>query len=204
MINFLKDWIMNITVLVLFIVLIEMLMPSGRMKKYAGLVTGIILIIAIINPFLKLVGSKVDLSDIQAVNGNEIDRLEIEKNSKLLEGEQMRQITEVYRKKIIKQLEDNALKSKEVAEARGDVIINEDYNSASFGEIKRAYLEITLKGENTGIKPVAKVERIKIGEGGTKEEESASLDPMLKKQLEDRIAGLFNIDKENIIISRKK
>lgn len=204
MLGFLKDWILNITVLVLFIVVVEMLMPSGRMKKYCGLVTGVILIIAIINPFLKFFTGNMNLEDIQVTNSNYMDRLEIEKNSKLLKDEQMKQITEVYRKKIIRQLEDNAMKSKSVIEAKGDVIINEDYNSESFGEIKRAYLEITTAVDNTGIKPVARVEQVRIDKDDIHEKNSAHLDPGLKKQLEDRIGSMFNLDRENIIISQYK
>ena len=204
MLGFLKDWILNITALVLFLAVIEILMPSGRMKKYCGLVTGVILIIAIINPFLRFFGGNLKLEDIQVTNSNTIDRLEIEKNSRLLKDEQMKQITEVYRKKIIRQLEDNAMKSKGVAEAKGDVIINEDYNSESFGEVKRAYLEITTPGEDNGIKPVAKVEQIKIGEEKQQETSGADVDPKLKKQLEDSIGSLFSLSRDNIIISKSK
>lgn len=210
MLGFLKDWILNIAALVLFIVIIEMLMPSGRMKKYCGLVTGVILIIAIINPFLKFFSGNLNFDDIQVTNSNFIDRLEIEKNSKLLKEEQMKQITEVYRKKIIKQLEDSARKSKGVYEAKGDVIINEDYNSESFGEIKRVYLEINTSGDKSDIRPVAKVEQVIIGKDMSEVEKSTEVqrytevDPKLRKQLEDDISTLFNVSKENIIIMQYK
>ena len=204
MLVFLKDWILNITALVLFLVVIEILMPSGRMKKYCGLVTGVILIIAIINPFLKLFNGNLNLEDIQVSNSNTIDRLEIEKNSKLLKDEEMKQITEVYRKKIIRQLEDNAMKSKGVVEAKGDVIINEDYNSDTFGEVKRAYLEITIAGENDEISPVVKVDEVNIGKEKQQETSSSEVDPKLRKQLEDNIISLFSLDRENIIISKSE
>ena len=204
MLVFLKDWILNITALVLFLAVIEILMPSGRMKKYCGLVTGVILIIAIINPFLKLFNGNLNLEDIQISNSNTIDRLEIEKNSKLLKDEEMKQITEVYRKKIIRQLEDNAMKSKGVVEAKGDVIINEDYNSDTFGEVKRAYLEITIAGENDEISPVVKVDEVNIGKEKQQETSSSEVDPKLRKQLEDNIINLFSLDRENIIISKSE
>ena len=204
MLVFLKDWILNITALVLFLVVIEILMPSGRMKKYCGLVTGVILIIAIINPFLKLFNGNLNLEDIQVSNSNTIDRLEIEKNSKLLKDEEMKQITEVYRKKIIRQLEDNAMKSKGVVEAKGDVIINEDYNSDTFGEVKRAYLEITIAGENDEISPVVKVDEVNIGKEKQQETSSSEVEPKLRKQLEDNIINLFSLDRENIIISKSE
>lgn len=144
MIDFIKQWVINIIVLVLFIVMFEMLLPSGKMKKVVGLVTGTILIIAIISPLVNLLGQKVDFTALQTSNSNVLDRMQVEKESKLLEEEQMKQIVEVYRLKIIEQMEQNAEEVDGVKQAKADIIFNEDYKSKTFGEIKRAYLEITL------------------------------------------------------------
>jgi stage III sporulation protein AF len=51
---FLKEWILNIVTLSIFIILIEILIPSGKIKKVVNLVTGFILVIALINPILSL------------------------------------------------------------------------------------------------------------------------------------------------------
>lgn len=205
MMGFIKDWVLNIVTLVLFIVLIEIFVPSGRMRKYASLVTGFVLIIAIINPFLKLLGSKINLADIQVADSRYMDRVEIEKNSKLLRDNQMKQIVEVYRKKVIVQLEQSAMNINGVAGATADVIINEDYNSGNFGEIKRAYIQISLKGQNNGIKPVAKVGKVEVGtKQNTVSTAGEKLDPVIKRQLEEKIGSLFNIDRDNIVISQSK
>lgn len=210
MIGFIKEWVLNIVTLVLFIVIIETLVPSGRMRKYASLVTGFILIMAIINPFLKPLGSKIDLTDIQIHNSSYIDKLEIEKDGKLLKKQQMKQIVEIYRKKIVGQLEQGAKNTKGVTGAKADVIINEDYNSANFGEIKRAYLEVCVEEKDEEIKPVAEIEKIKIiAQDSTTESTSnntsannqGKIDPSIKKLLEDRLASIFNIDRNNIVIS---
>lgn len=201
--GFIKDWTLNIVALVMFIIIIEILMPSGRMKKYISFVTGLILIIAIINPILKLVGNGKSLEDIQIFNSNSMDRMEIKINSDLLEKEKNKQIIEVYRKKIIKQLEDSLMKNGQIAEVKGDVIINEDYGSDSFGEIIRAYAEVTLKEKDDEVKPVDKVEKIVIGMDTDDKENLAVLDETLKKQLEDRVTVLFGIDRDKIAISRR-
>ena len=129
MVDFIRQWIVNIVTLVLFIVLIEMLLPSGKMKKYAGLVTGTILIIAIISPLLGLFGKNFDFAALQTMSSNTLDKLQVEKDSKLLEKKQMEQIVEVYRTKIIEQLEENAKEVEGVGQVKADVIFNEDYQS---------------------------------------------------------------------------
>ena len=201
MVGFIKDWVLNIVTLVLFIVLIEMLMPSGRMKKYAGLVTGFVLIIAIINPFLGLLGGKVDLTASLAADSGFIDREELKKDSAVLEEQQMKQIVEVYRKKIIGQLEQSALDTKGVSEAKADVIINEDYGSDSFGEIKRAYLEIGTDGGKNGTEPAIKVGKIRTDAGEGTAGTADRQDPEIVRRLEERISSLYGVDRSNIIIS---
>ncbi len=148
MLAFTRQWVINIVALVLFIIMFEMLLPTGKMKKYINLVTGTILIIAIISPLTGLLGRNADISAFQVSNSNQLDKLEVEKDSKILKKEQMKQIVDVYRDKIIEQLEQNAKEVKGVKQAHADVIFNEDYNSKNFGEIKRAYIEIVPETES--------------------------------------------------------
>ena len=243
--DFIKQWVIQIVALVLFIVMVEMLLPTGKMKKYVGLVTGTILIISIISPLIPLLGKNYDFTAIQTTNSNAFDKLQVGKDSKLLEDEQMKQIVEVYRKKIIEQLEQNAKEIDGVDQVKADIIFNEDFNSETFGEIKRAYLEITTidktpgaagtgseqgdkdisvqrkaaeegaKGQEEGeaearggseapkVDVVAKVEQVAVGKANQPQVSDESCDPIIKKNLEERIVQVFGIDGENIIISRK-
>lgn len=143
MLEFIRQWVVNIVTLVLFIVVVEMLLPGGKMKKYINLVTGTILIIAIITPLTGLTGKKFDFTASQTKNSNLLEKTQIQKEGKNLEQAQLRQIVEVYRKNIIDQIEQNAEEVEGVKKAKADVIINEDYQSSAFGEIKRAYISIT-------------------------------------------------------------
>jgi stage III sporulation protein AF len=152
MIEFVKQWVINIVALVLFIVMFEMLLPTGKMKKYINLVTGTILIIAIISPLTGFLGKNADITALQVSNSNNLDKLQMENESKVLEKEQMKQIVDVYRDKIIEELEQNAEEVKGVKQAYADVIFNEDYNSPNFGEIKRAYIEIVPEATSTKVK----------------------------------------------------
>lgn len=245
MIDFVKQWVLNIVSLVLFIIMFEMLLPSGKMKKYIGLVTGTLMVIVIISPVISFMGENVDFTALQASNERVFDKLQIEKQSKMLEEEQMKQIVWVYRNKIIEQMEQNAGEIEGVEKAQADIIFNEDYTSTTFGEIKRVYLQIKVKrnekkgdspqldsGENEGnykqgdssppslesesvdsqldnsekITPVTEVEPVIIGKiGGTKnhrDDDDESLDPDIANRLKMRIADVFGVDGESIIISK--
>lgn len=58
--SFLTEWITNIIVFILLATVIDMLLPSSNMKKYAKIVTGLILITIILTPLLKLFTTDFD------------------------------------------------------------------------------------------------------------------------------------------------
>jgi stage III sporulation protein AF len=213
MIEFIKNWVVNTITVVMLVILIEMLIPSGKMKKMVNLVSGFILVIALINPVLKVLGKEIVLREMQMADSNYIDKKEIMANSGVLDENQIKQITNLYRDKIIDQLESITKEVKGIEDARADVIINEDYTSDRFGEVKMVYLYIKTEKRNDGVKPVLSVKKIEIGNGNStddnsKDEDSKDetlsekqLDKKSKQELEERIERLLYMQKENIVIS---
>lgn len=208
MIGFIKDWAVNIVMLVLFIVMTEMLLPGGKIKKYANLMTGTVLIIAIIDPFAGFFSKGFDFSASQTAAARTMDRNEIEKAGKLLEEEQVKQTTELYRRKIIEQIEQHAMEVEGVADAEADVIINEDHMSETFGEIKRIYISVGVDraGErqtsSDSAPAVEKVGRIRIGNPQSRGDFGKTIDSRLEAQLADRIGQVFGVSRDNIVISQ--
>jgi stage III sporulation protein AF len=231
MLGFIKDWTVNIVMMVLFVVIVEMLLPRGRMKKYVNLLTGTILIIVIIEPLTGLFGQNFDFSAAQTAAAGNIDRREIEKASKLLEEEQLRQTTELYRRRIIEQITQSAKEVEGVKDAQADVIINEDHDSEYFGEIKRIYITVYMRGNagadtkagsNGDSKPASmdstasrkddsaregtiKVDRIEsIRTGGMDGDDSGSTvyDAGLERRLTERIGEIFGVETGSIIVKQ--
>ncbi|NLH95739.1 MAG: stage III sporulation protein AF [Clostridiaceae bacterium] len=227
MIGFIKSWTVNIVVLVLFIVITEMLLPRGKVRKYANLVTGTILVIAIIEPVTGLFGRAFDFSFSQAATAGAIDKKEIEKAGRMLEQEHVKQTIRLYRSRMIEQIEQQAMEVEGVEAAKADVIVNEDRNSTGFGEIKRVYIEVewepdgpgdpgTLKSSRTtdgagaaggerddlvSIRSIREVEPIRIGGPDNMTGRNAP-DPELKERLETRISDVFGVDRQNIVITQ--
>ncbi|GAE87649.1 stage III sporulation protein AF [Acetivibrio straminisolvens] len=204
MIEFLKNWVLNIVTLVVFIMLIEMLIPSGKLKKIVNLVTGFILVIGLINPLLELIGRRIDLTEFQMAGSNYIDKKEVKINSEVLEERQIRQITNVYREKIISQLKSITQDIEGIREAEADVIINEDYTSERFGEVKKVYLYLSLENASEEIKHVLSVKKVEIDLGQSEDVTTShekQLDEKIRVELEDRVTRLLNVPKDNIVIS---
>lgn len=207
MIEFLTHWILNIVTLSIIIVILEILIPKGKTKKFINLISGFILLIAIINPFTGIVNKGIDLKDFQIVDTNMINRKEIEENSKILKEKQTQQITEVYRKKVINQIIETVGEIKGISGVKADVIINDDYKSNNFGYIKRIYLEIRPEEGNKEVKPIVKINRININNQEQKSGEnvnSIEISSEIKKNINNKLTKLFEIKEENIIISLQK
>ncbi|ABN52075.1 MAG TPA: stage III sporulation protein AF [Hungateiclostridium thermocellum] len=206
MIDFLRNWVVNIVTLVVFVMLIEMMLPSGKVKKIVNLVTGFILVIGLINPVLELFEKEIDLKEFQLAGSNYIDKKEVMINSEVLEERQIRQITNAYREKIIAQLKSVAKDIKEVKEAEADVIINEDYTSERFGEVKKVYLYLSLEDESEQVKHILEVKRVKVDIGQSVDNSDnkgleKQPDEKIRRELEDKVIKLLNVPKENIVIS---
>ena len=50
----LKDWVINICIVVFFVTAVEMILPDNKMKKYAKLVLGLIIISVLMKPIIKI------------------------------------------------------------------------------------------------------------------------------------------------------
>jgi len=61
MIDSLKEWIINICTAVFFITAVQMILPDNKLKKYCKFALGLILVVIILNPIVKLLNSEADI-----------------------------------------------------------------------------------------------------------------------------------------------
>lgn len=62
--SFLTDWITNIIIFILLATVMDMLLPSSAMQKYAKMVLGLLLISILISPVFKIIS--IDFEDLLA------------------------------------------------------------------------------------------------------------------------------------------
>lgn len=213
MLLFLKDWIINIVTITVILILFEIIIPTSKIKKIINLVSGFILLIVIINPFIALRNQNYTLREDVISDSFYIDKKELENSSKLLNDTQMKQIASVYKKKLINKIQAETEEIEGVETLKVDVEINEDYTCDNFGEVVKVYLEMQKKekqgkerkqADSIKIKPVAAVkvdiisqtenEKIKaskqIKESGSK----------LAEQVKENLHKALEIKKDSIFV----
>jgi len=210
MIEFLRGWIINIVTISIILILFEIIIPSGKIKKIINLVSGFIILIVVINPFLAIKNQGFDLSENALADSFYIDKKEVENSSKVLKDTQMKQITTVYKKKLITKIQEETNNLEGVEASKVDVDINEDSTSDKFGEINKVYVELKKgkkQNESMEIDPVISVKKVDITAPTSKNKNIKSLKMMdeqskkLSELVKQNLNKTLEIQKDNIVVT---
>lgn len=155
MISFLKSWITNIVVLIIFLALAEIILPSNSMRKYARFVIGLIVIVVIITPIFKLFDKQNSIE--AAISEYEKKYEEVYKgnmNSQELEKTIQQNTIDEFLKKLEENIENEVMQNTGKKIAVNKLNVNTKLGSKDFGTI--TYIEIKVLS-NSNIQPVEKV-----------------------------------------------
>lgn len=176
MIDFIREWIFNLAAVGILLVLIDILAPSGKSKKVINLVSGLILILTIVQPFFNLLYSDIGFNELYDQNNEYVEAIMDETgkfasvisdnfDAEELKEKQSRQIINIYGKRIAENIRKMIMEVEEFQKVEVDLIIDEDYDSHDYGKIKKiyvnAYLSDTVNEESDGrYKTDVKIEKI--------------------------------------------
>lgn len=202
MIEMIKSWVINIAALVMLIVLVEMLVPSGKLKKMVSLVTGFILIIAIITPILGFLKKGGELKDLQVSQSAFLDQKEMEVSADKLSKKQSAIIVSTYKSKLKKDVEANLTAIGKFSDVKADIMVEENSESKEFGMIRKISVNLKEKKNEKGqneVMPVIAIKRVNIG-GSTKNEtaQKDGISEDVKKEVQNKLAKLYGINPEQI------
>lgn len=188
MIEFIRDWIIQVLVTVIFMVLVDMVLPNNNFKKYAKLATGLIVMITIITPVFKLFDKGIDvegkienyITTFQEKESN-IDKNQIEQdvNKKTIEA---------YKEKLNGAIEQSIYNETGKKCTVIDITIVEDTGSYNFSEVKN--IKIMKSPIERSIKTVDKVA---IGKGNEANDEAPIDKDVLKVLMNE-----FNINSDAV------
>lgn len=104
MISILKNWITSIVVVIIFMALVDMILPANSLKKYAKFVLGLIVILIIMKPVFTLFDHSNDVEGeinqyIERIDG--INAAKEKTNSNVIDAETLKVFKENLEKKII-------------------------------------------------------------------------------------------------------
>jgi stage III sporulation protein AF len=188
MIEFIRGWIIQVLVTVIFMVLVDMVLPNNNFKKYAKLATGLIVVITIITPVFKLFEKGIDvegkienyITTFQEKESN-IDKNQIEQdvNKKTIEA---------YKEKLNEAIEQSIYNETGKKCTVIDITIVEDTGSYNFSEVKNIKI---MKSPIEG--SIKTVDKVTIGK-----ENKANDEAPIDKDVLKVLMNEFNINSDAV------
>jgi stage III sporulation protein AF len=194
-VEFLKDWITNIIIAIVFGAFVDMLIPDSSMKKYVKLTLGLLIMAVILHPVLKLINNDFSISNISFQVQNKLDNIYLKNRVEYLNIQQSDQITKVYKENLERQMEQQINGEVKGAGAEVSVDVVEDADSKDYGKLKK--INVTIK---KNANEVAKVEKVKIGET-EKSENGGEASNMDYSQIKRTLSSIYGIGVDSIEIN---
>lgn len=144
-----KGWVLNIAAVAVLMIILDLLMPEGRIRKFTQLISGFIIMFVMINPVITLFGKGVNESWTGLRDEAFLWNRQIRNMSGNIKEEQSKQTLELYRKMVLSDIKSRIKTYDRIKDAEVDMVLNENIKSEKFGEIRKLYLNLAFK-ENTG------------------------------------------------------
>lgn len=86
MIDFLRGWITNIAVIIIFIAALEILMPHNDTKRFVKVVAGLLIILVMVTPFVNLTSLQNQLKDQMSFSMSHLEAHPVKEEGKKNSG----------------------------------------------------------------------------------------------------------------------
>lgn len=197
-------WIKNIVIYMLLDTIIMNLLGNKSYKKYAGIISGMVLVLIVISPLMKLMKLEENLDYYLRFNEFNIDTIEFQNSLSVAEESQKEAIFGMYEDKIIEQAKELLMEEGLYPESIR-VEIDEDPNSAGFGNIK-GFVIVARQADEAG---KSKDSRINIDDievsrviiGKSTEEYEKRVPSPLEIAIKNKLSDFYKIEQGNINIS---
>lgn len=190
------EWVRNIVIYLILNTIIMNLLGNSSYKKYISIVSGMILLLIVISPFMKLL--KMDEIFDYYLNANiyKSDMADYKKEIKLMEEKQKEAVFSNLKDRIKDQVKD-LLKDEGLYLYDFDLVMNQDEESEGFGEVELMNISAGYL-EDEG-RPVHKIniEKITIINKTPKQ----SLPSPEEIQIKNKLSDFYNMKQDNINIS---
>lgn len=180
MIEFFKEWCENIVVVIIVCVIIEMILPESKNKKYVQVIIGIYVAFTILNPIIT--NMNIEKIDFNKFFKNEIS---IEVNTK----DENLNIEKVYLEAIKKDIKN------EIYLLGFDVKEVEIITDIEYKKIEKIKINISNKKENKIDSNNILINEIKIE---INSKEKINITEEEKQKIINKILEMYEIEKENI------
>lgn len=185
----LKNWIISIATISILMIIFDLIIPDGKMRKFVRLISGFVIMFALLNPVLIFLGKGVNSAfagwDADAVVWkSQVNSLSINQVK-----ERDKQTLELYRSMLIDDIKIRLEGHYMIDNAQIDAVLNENSSSDRFGEIRKIYIKLAVTEDSN----ISKVDRLKG-------KSLSNTQSVVEKDIREELARVFVMDINDIIV----
>ncbi len=170
------------------------------MGKYVKIVTGFIVVLAMVQPFTNVLNTDFYLQNLMLkhdliMKENTVSQMDPLSDEKITANEKELTV-QLYKDKLSENIEQNIGENFNL-KVEVNLEIYEDLNQDDFGTLKKAQVILLTEEDDSVINPVEKIE---IEKDNTKE----TIDEKTTKDIKNFFLNFYNLKSENISISERK
>ena len=197
-------WIKNIVIYMLLNTIIMNLLGNKSYKKYASIVSGMILVLIVISPVMQLMQLDDKLDYYLKFNDFNVDTIEFRSKLSAAEEEQRADIFGKYEDKITEQIKE-LLINEGIYPENIEIKTDRDASSSSFGKITDIYI-VAKAGQERAEKNstrirIDEIEVVNISIGRKAESDERKAPSPLEISIKNKLSGFYNLKQGNINIS---
>lgn len=208
-IEFLRNWTTNLVIFIIIISFLEMILPAGSMRRFVKVTIGLIIILVIINPFIKLVQGDIDIEN-EVFKNIENQYNYRENDYSEFESSQDHLIEEMYIEEIKKQIEHTVIEKTDYVVVKSNIKIDRNKNTDNYGGIEKIALTLeegrrVNKEESTQANKIKAIRvDVKVGnisdQSQAIDKEKVYINNKEIQHIKDNISTSLKISKEQISI----
>jgi len=200
MLEAIKGWVSNIIAVILFVSIVELILPEGKMRKYVSLIAGVLVVFIIVSPLVSAFNKDIQIEMPEMSMKEPVPIEELKLQGEKIGTLRSKQIVEAYKTKIQKSIQEQVNEVSEINCERVVCKVKEDTSKQEFGDIEEITLYITIKDKGFDN---SKIEPVKIQIGNSKEnntDKSVEISKEIKNKIIKNISYTCRINSEHIKI----
>lgn len=188
-------WVRDIVIYLMLNTIIMNLLGNSSYKKYVSIVSGMILLLIVLSPFLKLLNMEGIMDYYLNSNIYQSEATDFKRELKLMEEKQREEVFTDYKDSIREQVEELIL-DEGLYIYEFDLVMNMDDESESFGKITDINIEAGYD-EYVSLS----VQKINIDRIVISEKVSQKLPSPEEIQIKNKLSDFYNMKQDNININ---
>ncbi len=204
--NIISNWIKNIVIYMILNTIIMNLLGNSRYKKYVSIVSGLILVMIVITPLLKILHLDDELDYNIRSKEFAVEAADFKNSLSLMEKSKIDLIFKDYKEKMQSQVEEIAW-SQELYLVTCNIDLDNDPDSEGFGEIISMDLVLSEKLISEGVDHRERIiiEEVRIARIKPNEKNDIDFQEKLYSpaeiKMKIKLSDFYNIPTDNINIS---